>query len=549
MSIRTRLGLARATDDSSVRRDQAVLALDETRRCRAMVDGVVGSSKSAQLRFTAWSEDAVDALLAAVAAEVAEHAGQLAAACVEETGIGSTIDKITKIRFASLDVAASLVGRRGIGVWDLDNDRKVRRIAAPVGIVVGLTPVTNPVATTVFKALICLKARNSLIVSAHRDASGVSATTVDLVRGVLQRYGAPVDLIQDVRTRTGRETTAALMNHPDVALILATGGARLVRAAYSSGTPALGVGPGNAPVWIAPDADVSSAASMVVAGKSFDHGIICGSENNLVVDRSVKELFLAALTDAGAAILSPTECRRVERAVFDREGRLRKSALGKSAQVLAEFAGISIARNTRVLIAPLSRVAVQGPYGGEKLAPLLSLFTAEGDADALTLCRHLLHRGGCGHTAIVHSGSAARHLAFAQALYASRILVNSVGAHGCIGLGNGLSPSLTLGCGTYGNTSTTDNITYTHLLNIKRLAEPLPPQQESQCAGHGEDTPRNTHRGHEKEPATNAQPGGTSRQQHLAGGLDSETVASPTRSSSGRPTTGTSLTRRSLVSR
>ena len=369
MSVWTRLGLAQATDDSSAPRDEAVPALEETRRCRAMVDRVVGSSKSAQLLFTAWSEDAVDALLTAVATEVAEHAGQLAATCVEETGIGSTTDKITKIRFASLEVAASLVGRRGIGVWDLDNDRKVRRIAAPVGIVVGLAPVTNPVATTVFKALICLKARNSLIISAHRDASGVSATTVDLVRGVLQRHGAPVDLIQDVRTRTGRETTAALMNHPDVALILATGGARLVRAAYSSATPALGVGPGNAPVWVAPDAELSTAASMVVTGKSFDHGIICGSENNLVVDRSVRETFLAALNDAGAAILSPTECRRVERTVFDRAGRLCKSVLGKPAQVLAEFAGISVAPSTRVLVAPLSRGAVHGPLRGREARP------------------------------------------------------------------------------------------------------------------------------------------------------------------------------------
>jgi acyl-CoA reductase-like NAD-dependent aldehyde dehydrogenase len=436
------------------------------------VDDLVAAGKEAQQGFTAWSEDAVDGLLTSLAAEIAKKAKQLAIACVDETGIGSAIDKITKIRFASLEVAASLVGRPGIGVWDSDEELDVRRVADPVGVIVGLVPVTNPVATTVFKALICLKARNSLIVSAHRDASTVSAATVDILRRVLLDHGAPPDLIQDVRTRTGRETTAALMSHPEVALILATGGTKLVHAAYSSGTPALGVGPGNAPVWVAPDAELSAAARMVVTGKSFDHGIICGSENNLVVDQSITEPFLAALRSAGAAILSAAERHQLERAAFDQQGRLRRGALGKPPRVLAELAGISIAPDARLLIAPVPRTAVSGPWGSEKLTPLLSLFIADGDTDALALCRDLLNRGGCGHTAIVHSSTPARQLAFAKALPASRILINSVGAHGCIGLGNGLSPSLTLGCGTYGHTSTTDNITYTHLLNIKRLVRP-----------------------------------------------------------------------------
>jgi acyl-CoA reductase-like NAD-dependent aldehyde dehydrogenase len=426
-------------------------------------------SRTAQQRFASWPENAVDALIVEAAAAVAERAEQLAMACVEETGIGSAIDKVTKIRFASLEVAASLIGRPGIGAWSSDDERGVWEIAEPVGVVAGLVPVTNPVATTVFKALICLKSRNSLILSAHRDAAGVSAATVDILRDALHQRGAPVDLIQDVRSRIGRETTTALMTHPQVALILATGGAGLVHAAYSSGTPAIGVGPGNAPVWVAPDADISAAAHMVVTGKSFDHGIICGSENNLVVDRRVKEPFLTALGHAGGVVLSPAACRRLKRAVFGPDGRLRKHALGKSAQVLAELADITLPPGTRVLVAPVPRADVASPLRREKLAPLLSLFDADGDGDAIALCRDLLNNGGRGHTAVVHSASPTRQLAMAQALPASRVLVNSVGAHGCIGLGNGLSPSLTLGCGTYGHTSTTDNVTYTHLLNIKRL--------------------------------------------------------------------------------
>jgi acyl-CoA reductase-like NAD-dependent aldehyde dehydrogenase len=433
------------------------------------IDELVEASKVAQQRFTLWSEGAVDALILEAATKVAERAEQLAVACVEETGIGSAIDKVTKIRFASLEVVASLTGRPGAGAWTRDEERDIWEIAEPAGVVVGLVPVTNPVATTVFKALICLKSRNALILSAHRDAAGVSGATVDILRDVLDRLGAPTDLIQDVRTRTGRETTEALLGHPGVALILATGGAGLVRAAYSSGTPAIGVGPGNAPVWVAPDADLSAAARMVVTGKSFDHGIICGSENNLVIDRLVREPFLAALAEAGGTVLSPAACRRLERAVFEPDGRLRRQALGKSPQVLAELADIPLPPGTRVLVAPVPRADAAGPFGREKLAPLLSLFDADGDADAIDLCRVLLNNGGRGHTAVIHSAATARHLAMAQALPASRILVNSVGAHGCLGVGNGLSPSLTLGCGTYGHTSTTDNITYTHLLNIKRL--------------------------------------------------------------------------------
>jgi acyl-CoA reductase-like NAD-dependent aldehyde dehydrogenase len=439
---------------------------------RATVDALVQGGRDAQQRFVAWDEDAVDALIVEAASAVAERADELALACVEETGVGSVTDKVTKIRFASLEVAASLMGRPGVGAWIQDDERDVWELAEPAGVVVGLIPMTNPVATTVFKALICLKSRNSLILSAHRDAAGVSAATVDVLRDTLCRHGAPADLIQDVRTRTSRGTTEALMTHPDVALILATGGAGLVRAAYSSGTPAIGVGPGNAPVWVAPDADLDAAARMAVAGKAFDHGIICGSENNLVVDRSVRDRFVAALGEARAAVLSPAECQRLEQAAFGSDGRLRKSVLGKSPQVLAELANIELPPDTRVLVAPVPRTAVAGPFGGEKLAPLLSLFDAHGDEDAISLCRDLLDRGGRGHTAVIHSGSTTRHLAMARALPASRILVNSVGAHGCIGLGNGLSPSLTLGCGTYGHTSTTDNITYTHLLNIKRLVGP-----------------------------------------------------------------------------
>ena len=211
-----------------------------------------------------------------------------------------------------------------------------------------------------------------------------------------------------------------------------------------------------------------------MASKAFDHGIICGSENNLVVDRPVRDSFIGALRRAGAAVLSAAECDRVARVAFDdRDGRLRRSVLGQAATSIAAEAGIAVPAGTRLLVAPVPRQAVPGPYGREKLAPLLSLFTADGEDDGIRLCQQILGNGGRGHTAIIHTRSKRLQASFARQMPVSRVLVNGPGSQGCIGLGNGLTPSLMLGCGTYGRTSTTDNVTYTNLVNIKRVAHPL----------------------------------------------------------------------------
>jgi len=434
------------------------------------VDALVAHSVAARDSIAAWPEDKVDALITALAAEIADHADELAAETVAETRIGCVPDKAVKNRLASLTVAQSLVGKPGVGV--IGEGDSLTEIADPVGVVLGLIPVTNPASTLVFKALICVKARNALIASCHPDAVRVGAMTIDLLRSVLVRHGASADLVQSVVRRPTRRTTAALMRHPSVSMILATGGAAMVKAAYSSGTPAIGVGPGNAPAWVCADADVEAAAQMVVAGKAFDHGIICGSENNLVVDQSVRETFIGALRQAGAAVLDATECERLARVAFDGE-HLSRNVLGQAATAIAAQAGIEVPVGTRVLVAPLPRQAVPGPFGGEKLAPILSLFTADGQDDGIGLCRQILGNGGSGHTAVIHTRSERLQLSFAQQMPVSRVLVNISAAQGCIGVGNGLTPSFTLGCGTYGRTSTTDNVTYTHLINVKRMARPL----------------------------------------------------------------------------
>jgi acetaldehyde dehydrogenase/alcohol dehydrogenase len=437
------------------------------------VDAVVARAVDAQAVLAGWPEDRVEALLDAVAGAVADRAGELAAATVAETGIGNVADKTFKNRFASLEVNRTLQGRPGIGPRPPD-DRGVTEIASPVGVVLGLIPMTNPVATLVFKTLICLKARNALIVSHHPAAAGVGADTVELIGGVLAEHGAPLALLQSVERAT-RTRTAMFMRHPQVSLILATGGAAMVKAAYSSGTPAIGVGSGNVPALVCADADPAAAAAAVVESKSFDHGIICGSEDNLIVEAGVAGPFRAALEAAGAAVCSPEETARVAAAAFDPgDGQLRRAVLGQAAQAIAEAAGVRRGRPVRVLVLPLGLDRVDGPLGREKLAPLLSLFTVDGDEEGLAVCRRLLANQGAGHTAVIHTADPARQQRFAEAVPASRILVNGPATHGCIGVGNGLTPSLTLGCGTFGGNSTTDNVTYTNLMNVKRLARPFP---------------------------------------------------------------------------
>lgn len=460
------LPLPEAVGVPAQRRPNAVAPPD------ARVDDVTGRSLRAQGHFVGWDEPAVDRLLAAVAGSVVAHAPELAAAAVLETGMGNVADKVAKIRFASADVQASLAGRPGAGVLRYDRRRRVLEVAAPVGVVLGLMPVTNPVATLVFTALIALKGRNALIASPHHRAPLVSARVSDLVRTELTRHGAPPDLVQCLDHTWGRDQVMALMRAPGVSLVLATGGAGVVRAAYSSGTPAIGVGPGNTPAWVAHDAAVDSAARDVVRSKSFDHGIICGSEQHLVVDERVEDSLLHALEAHGATVLSPAEVARVELELFDPStGRLRPELIGKSARTLAAAAGVHVAPRTRLLIAPLSGTSLDAPWVFQRLAPLLPLRTVASGPAALQLCRALLVREGAGHTAVVHTRNRRSVRAAAAVLPVSRILVNAPGSQGCVGMGTGLTPSFTLGCGAAGGTSTTDNISYEHLLDVVRVAD------------------------------------------------------------------------------
>lgn len=435
-----------------------------------VVDAMVAGAVAAQLAFGAWEEEPLDALLHDIATAVAEQADELAAATIAETGIGRVDDKAEKIRFGSLGVYATLVGQPASGLIDVDTERDVAQYASPVGVVFAMAPVTEPVSTYVNKVLIALKGRNALILSPHRGSAATATRTDDLVQEVLDRHGAPPRIVQLVRDRGSRQRTARFMRHPDVSLIVATGGAAMVKAAYSSGTPALGVGAGNAPVWVGPDADVDFVAACVVASKAFDNGLICGAEQHLVVDTVLLDGLVTALEASGAAVLDRTVTERFVATAFDGSGRLKPAFIGRSAADIAAASDVRVPEDTRLLVITGDRAHPDGAYATERLAPIVTLYATDGDTEAIELCRTLLAHEGTGHTAVIHTEDEDRIDRFARAMPASRILVGVPASQGCGGAVTGLVPSMTLGCGTFGGTATTDNVGFRNLLNVKRLA-------------------------------------------------------------------------------
>lgn len=474
-------GAARKLRETNVRLAEHI----ESGSADPEVDEMVARAQAAQREIETWPEERIDALLAGVAQAVVARAEELAILTVQETKLGNVRDKVTKNQMASLGVLQSLVGRPGIGPTHDDAARRVTEIASPAGVVFGIVPMTNPVATAIFKTLISVKARNALILSFQRACLKVGNTTGEVIREALVAGGAPADLVQWVKDRSSRKKTTRFMAHDGVSLILATGGAGMVKAAYSSGTPALGVGPGNTPTLIAADAHLGGAAQAIVASKSFDNGLICGAEHNLVAIESIIPPLREALEAAGAAVLTADEAASFTAQAIRPDGHgFRRNIVGQSAASIAQALGIARSYPIQVIVVPAT-VDFESPYSREKMTPVLSLFAVR-DVDAgIALCRDLLAHEGAGHTSIIHSTDPALIARFGAEMPTSRILVNSPGVHGVSGLTSGLAPSFTLGCGLWGGNSTTDNVTYTNLRNIKRLAhyiEPVPLQAANPMA-------------------------------------------------------------------
>lgn len=441
------------------------------------VERMVSQAQAAYPILADWSEERMDGLLEEIASTFAAEAGPLAEQTVQITRMGNVPDKTLKNRMASLGVFRHLAGRKGAGLLSC-NEREVSEWAAPVGVVFGLIPVTNPVATAIFKTLICLKSRNAVILSFHRSTRALGDAFGNLLLPILQRHGAPPDLVQWVRDRNSRKKTEMFFRHPGVSLILATGGSSMVKAAYSSGRPAIGVGPGNAPALVCSDADVAAAANSIVVSKAFDNGLICGSEHNIVAIQAIYQPLIDAMEDAGAAVLNDAESAQFLRYACDEsQTSLSRRLIGVDAQALAEAAGITRPHPIRVIVVPTETIAADNVMAREKMAPVLGLFRMADEATGMEASRRLLEIEGKGHTAIIHTQNPDWINRFANLMPASRILVNSPATQGVIGFTTGLVPSFTLGCGTFGGNSTTDNVSYNHLLNIKRLARYIPPTQ------------------------------------------------------------------------
>lgn len=440
-----------------------------------IVRETVARAVTAYKQFQNWPEERIDALLLSMARAVADRAEDLAVANVSESGMGDVASKTMKIRAFSIGTYSVLAGRPGQGALETDEVRKVTEFASPVGVVLGLGPLTNPVSTFIFKALICVKSRNALIFSPNRRARRVSERVEDLIKEALQEHGAPLDLIQCVRTRTSRKQAAEFMSHKDVGLILATAGPSVVRDAYSSGTPTIGTNSGNTPVLICADVDVPAVVRQIVKSKCFDNGVVCAGEHNLVVVERIRQAFVEEAERQGVAVLSPDEVAALTARYVDRLSRhFGADIVGQPAAKLASEAGIQRPYPIRLIIAPTQAATADNPYAHGKLAPILSLFTVSDEEEGFKTCSAILDVEGRGHTAAIHTQDPALIELFGERMAASRILANTPASQGILGLTNGLNLSMTLGCGTDGRTSTTDNVTYTNLLNIKRLARHEP---------------------------------------------------------------------------
>jgi acetaldehyde dehydrogenase (acetylating) len=429
---------------------------------------------AAQQALGELTQDQIDAIVDAMAAAVTPHAEALARLAVDETGYGVVADKVQKNLFASERVYRFIRPMKTVGVVRRLDDRRVVEIAEPFGVVAAIVPSTNPTSTAIYKILIALKARCAIVISPHPAAVRCIRRVATLMADAAHAAGAPDGSIGCMEAVT-LEGTQELMKQRAVAVILATGGMGLVRAAYSAGKPAYGVGPGNAPAYIERTADVAKAVRDIITGKTFDNGVLCSSENSVVVDAAVAEEARREFVAQGGHFLSPAGIDAVGQALVTPQRLPNPALVGKPATVIAEKAGVPVAAGTRVLLAELAGVGRDFPLSIEKLCPVLSFYVVQDWREGCERCKEILRYGGMGHTMSIHSRDEKVILEFGLKKPASRIVVNTPTTHGSIGLTTGLDPAMTLGCGGFGGNITSDNISPLHLLNTKRLAYEIAP--------------------------------------------------------------------------
>ena len=445
--------------------DKDLLSVQEVR-------DLVEKAKKAQQEFAQKSQEEVDAIVKSVAEAGVRNAKRLAKMAHEETGFGIEADKVIKNVFGSRGVYEAIKDMKTIGVLEVDEEKKTKKIAIPVGIVAGLIPSTNPTSTAFYKSEIALKGGNAIIFSPHPNAKNCIVEAVKVIRTAIAEAGGNEDLVSVITIPT-IQATDMLMKHPDVAMILATGGSAMVRAAYSSGTPAIGVGPGNGPAYIEKTADVALAVKRIMDSKTFDNGTICASEQSVMCDCDMEPAVRVEMEKQGAYFLNDEQIAKLGKFILRANGTMNPQIVGKSAQVIADLAEIEIPEGTRVLVAKETGIGFGHPYSNEKLAPILGFYTAENYVEICELAQKILHYEGAGHTFSMHTKDPKIVDYFAARIPASRIMVNTPSAVAGIGASTGMLPALTLGCGAIGGSATSENVGPQHLINVRVVAEGL----------------------------------------------------------------------------
>lgn len=445
---------------------------DATVQVDEMINRLVDNAQQALASYMSMTQEQVDKIVHEMALAGLDDHMRLARLAVEETGRGVYEDKIIKNIFATEYIWHSIKYQKTVGVVD-DNDMEgYVEVAEPVGVVAGVTPVTNPTSTTLFKALICTKTRNPIIFAFHPSAQKCSAEAARVVRDAAIKAGAPEHCIQWIETPS-IDATAKLMNHPGVSLILATGGSGMVRSAYSAGKPALGVGPGNVPCYIDKTADVERACTDLMLSKTFDNGMICASEQAVIVDKEIQQKFEAYMKKNACYFLNEEETKKVSDYVINPQKQaVNPDVVGKPAAWIAKQAGVTVPDNTKILLARLADVGPEYPLSREKLSPVLAYYVVEGKEEGFDKALKMLKLGGLGHSAVIHSNDETTIREYGEAMKVGRVIANSPSSQGAIGdIYNTNTPSLTLGCGSFGRNSTTSNVSSVNLINKKRLAK------------------------------------------------------------------------------
>ncbi|RXK18479.1 bifunctional acetaldehyde-CoA/alcohol dehydrogenase [Macrococcus sp. DPC7161] len=452
------------------KKEQEVLAQEIT--VKQMIDTLAENGQVALSVLATKTQEEIDHIVHEMSMAAVEHHMSLAKHAYEETGRGVYEDKAIKNLYASEYIWNSIKDNKTVGVIGEDLQKGLTYVAEPVGVICGVTPTTNPTSTTIFKAMIAIKTGNPIIFAFHPSAQASSKAAAQVVLNAAVKAGAPIHAIQWIETPSV-EATQQLMNHEKIALVLATGGAGMVKSAYSTGKPALGVGPGNVPSYIEKSAHIKRAVNDVIASKSFDNGMICASEQAVIVDSDIYEEVKAEFAAHQCYFVTKKELPLLEKAVMN-EGRyaVRPEIVGSSAMKIAELAGIKVPEGTKILIAELDGVGEAYPLSREKLSPVLAMMKAATTEQAFKLCEGMLNLGGLGHTAVIHTEDEQLQKAFGLRMKACRILVNSPSAAGGIGdMYNELIPSLTLGCGSHGKNSVSHNVSSQDLINIKTIAK------------------------------------------------------------------------------